>query len=106
MKTKSKFAPEVMCVVAVRNGVLYTIRHGKKIRTYSGCTPTIRSNGYKTITGKNLANQLMDHFIKSDDFVNTTVGGLRSCFVLNEDQFAAQPTRKTLSIRQIMAKAD
>lgn len=105
MKTKSTFAPEVMCVVACRDKALVTIGHGNKIRTYAGGSPTIKKNGHETITGKNVLNRMMKHFDKSDAFINTTVRELQACFGLTDDQFAAQPTRKALSIRQLMAKA-
>ena len=47
----------------------------------------------------------MEHFLNSDAFINTTVRDLQACFVLDDDRFAAQPTRKVMSVRQIMAKA-
>ena len=105
MKPKSKFAPDVMCVVAVRNNSLCSYGHGNKIRTYAGGSLTIKNNGHRTISGKNVQHRLMEHFLNSDSFINTTVRELQACFVLPDDRFAAQPTRKALSIRQLMARA-
>ena len=105
MKTKSKIASDVMCVVAVRNNSLCSYGHGNKIRTYAGGSSTITNNGLQTIVGKDVRHRLMEHFLNSDAFINTTVRDLQACFVLPDDRFAAQPTRKVMSIRQLMAKA-
>ncbi len=104
MKTKSKIASDVMCVVAVQNNSLCSYGHGKTIRTYAGGSPTIKSNGHQTIIGKDERHRLMEHFLNSDAFINTTVRDLQACFVLPDNRFAAQPTRKVPSIRQLMAK--
>ena len=58
-----------------------------------------------TIVGKDAKSRLIEHFLNSDAFINTTVRDLQACFVLPDDRFAAQPTRKVQSIRQLMAKA-
>jgi len=105
MRSKSTIAPEVMCVVAVRNNSLCSYGHGKKIRTYAGGSSTIKSNGHQTIVGKDAKSRLIEHFLNSDAFINTTVRDLQACFVLPDHRFAAQPTRKVQSIRQLMAKA-
>lgn len=105
MRSKSTIAPEVMCVVAVRNNSLCSYGHGKKIRTYAGGSSTIKNNGHQTIIGKDVRHRLLEHFLNSDEFINTTVRDLQACFVLPDDRFAAQPTRKMRSIRQLIAKA-
>lgn len=105
MRSKSTIAPEVMCVVAVRNNCLCSYGHGKKIRTYAGGSSTIKNNGHQTIIGKDVRHRLLEHFLNSDEFINTTVRDLQACFVLPDDRFAAQPTRKMRSIRQLIAEA-
>src|SRR5580658_6273288 len=105
MKTKSAFASDVMCVVAVRNNRLCSYEHGKKTRTYAGGSRTIKYNGLQTITGKNVLNRLMKHFLNSDAFINTTVRELQAFFGLTDDRFGARPTRRVMSVRQLMARA-
>lgn len=104
MKTKSKTASDVMCIVAVQNNILCSYGHGKKIRTYAGGSSTIKNNGLQTIIGKDVRNRLMKHFLNSDAFISTTVRELQACFALSDDRFAEQPTRKAMSVSQLMAK--